>query len=67
MAFFGASLYLYKIYEAKSALAKCTSLYRGNGEIMENAPMVIAVTMLKGRSGKSLSSSSGVKSSGFIR
>lgn len=37
--------------EAKSALAKCTSLYRGNGDIMENAPMVIAVTMIKGRSG----------------
>ncbi len=37
--------------EAKSALAKCTSLYRGNGAIMENAPMVIAVTMIKGRSG----------------
>ncbi len=36
---------------AKSALAQCTSLYRGNGVIMEEAPMVIAVTMLRGRSG----------------
>ena len=37
--------------EKKAALAKCTSLYPGNGKIMENAPMVIAVTMIKGRSG----------------
>ena len=37
--------------EAKAALAKCTSIYPGNGKIMENAPMVIAVTILKGRSG----------------
>ena len=37
--------------EKKNALAKCTSLYAGNGVIMEQAPMVIAVTMIKGRSG----------------
>jgi nitroreductase len=37
--------------EKKSALAKCTSLFPGNGAIMENAPMVIAVTVIKGRSG----------------
>lgn len=37
--------------EAKKALAKCTSIYPGNGAIMEQAPMVIAVTILTGRSG----------------
>lgn len=37
--------------EKKAALAKCTSLFPGNGAIMENAPMVIAVTIIKGRSG----------------
>ncbi len=37
--------------EKKNALAKCTKLYAGNGAIMENAPMVVAVTMIKGRSG----------------
>lgn len=37
--------------EKKAALAKCTSLYAGNGAIMENAPIVIAVTIIKGRSG----------------
>lgn len=37
--------------EKKAALAKCTSLFPGNGIIMENAPMVIAVTMITGRSG----------------
>lgn len=37
--------------EKKNALAKCTSLFPGNGVIMENAPMVVAVTMIKGRSG----------------
>ena len=37
--------------EKKSALAKCTSIFPGNGKIMENAPMVMAVTMIKGRSG----------------
>ena len=35
----------------KDALAKCTSIFPGNGVIMENAPMVIAVTIIKGRSG----------------
>lgn len=37
--------------ETKSALAKCTKLFPGNGIIMEQAPMVIAVTMVKCRSG----------------
>lgn len=37
--------------EKKTALAKCTSLFPGNGAIMEAAPMVIAVTVIKGRSG----------------
>ena len=35
----------------KSDLAKCTSIFPGNGAIMEKAPMVIAVTIIKGRSG----------------
>ena len=33
--------------EKKAALAKCTNLYAGNGVIMEQAPMVIAVTMIE--------------------
>lgn len=37
--------------EKKDTLAKCTSIFPGNGVIMENAPMVVAVTMIKGRSG----------------
>ena len=37
--------------ELKQKLSKCTSGYPKNGEIMENAPMVIAVTIIKGRSG----------------
>ena len=37
--------------EKKNALAKCTSIFPGNGVIMENAPMVVAVTIIKGRSG----------------
>lgn len=37
--------------EAKAALAKCTSLFPGNGAIMESAPVVIAVTIITGRSG----------------
>lgn len=37
--------------ETKAKLAKCTSAFPGNGKIMENAPMVIAVTIIKGRSG----------------
>ena len=35
----------------KDALAKCTSIFPGNGVIIENAPMVIAVTAITGRSG----------------
>lgn len=35
----------------KDALAKCTSTFPGNGVIIENAPMVIAVTAITGRSG----------------
>ena len=37
--------------ENKAKLAKCTSTFPNNGAIMENAPMVIAVTIIKGRSG----------------
>lgn len=37
--------------ERKQRLAQCTSAYAKNGSIMENAPMVIAVTIVKGRSG----------------
>lgn len=37
--------------EKKNQLAKLTSAYPKNGKIMEEAPMVIAVTFLKGRSG----------------
>ena len=37
--------------ETKQKLAQCTSAYAGNGKIMENAPMVIAVTVVKGRCG----------------
>lgn len=37
--------------EQKAALAKCTSTFPNNGAIMNNAPMVIAVTIIKGRSG----------------
>ena len=37
--------------ETKQKLAKCTSAYPNNGKIMENAPMVIAVTIIKGRCG----------------
>ena len=37
--------------EKKAALSKCTSIYPGNGAIMEQAPMVIAVTAVTGRSG----------------
>lgn len=37
--------------EHKAALAKCTSTFPNNGAIMNNAPMVIAVTIIKGRSG----------------
>jgi len=37
--------------DKKAALAKCTNIFPGNGAIMEQAPMVIAVTIIKGRSG----------------
>lgn len=37
--------------EKKAALAKCTTLFPGNGIIIENAPMVVAITMITGRSG----------------
>ena len=37
--------------EKKAALAKCTAIFPGNGKIMDDAPMVIAVTIIKGRSG----------------
>lgn len=37
--------------ELKDKLAKCTSTFPPNGVIIENAPMVIAVTIIKGRSG----------------
>lgn len=37
--------------EKKAELAKCTRIFPGNGAIMENAPMVIAVTIVKKRSG----------------
>lgn len=37
--------------ETKQQLAQCTSTYPNNGKIMENAPMVIAVTVIKGRRG----------------
>ena len=37
--------------EQKAALAKCTKLWPGNGVIMDQAPMVIAVTVVKNRSG----------------
>lgn len=36
--------------EKKAALAKCTD-WSGNTAIMENAPMVVAVTLIKGRCG----------------
>ncbi len=35
----------------KEQLSKCTSLYPPNGQIISNAPMVIAVTIVKGRCG----------------
>lgn len=37
--------------EAKARLAACTSTFPGNGQIMESAPMVVAVTIITGRSG----------------
>ena len=37
--------------ETKAKLAKCTSAYARNGEIMENAPVVMAITIIEGRCG----------------
>lgn len=37
--------------EKKNKLAACTTTWAGNGTIMNNAPMVIAVTVVTGRSG----------------
>ena len=37
--------------KAKDELAKCTTIWAGNGNIINNAPMVIAVTAITGRSG----------------
>lgn len=37
--------------ELKDKIAQCTSAYARNGEIIAAAPMVIAVTIIKGRSG----------------
>ena len=37
--------------DLKDQVAKCTSAYPHNGEIIASAPMVIAVTIIKGRSG----------------
>lgn len=37
--------------ELKNRVAKCTSTYANNGTIMENAPMVVAVTVIKNRCG----------------
>ncbi len=35
----------------KAELADCTTIWKGNGDIMRNAPMVIAQTIVTGRSG----------------
>jgi len=37
--------------DLKNQVAKCTYAYPHNGEIIASAPMVIAVTIIKGRSG----------------
>ena len=37
--------------ETKAKLAACTSTFPNNGKIMENAPMVVAITVIKGRCG----------------
>ncbi len=37
--------------ETKEKLSHCTSAYARNGEIIANAPMVVAVTIIKGCSG----------------
>lgn len=37
--------------DVKAKLAECTSIWRGNGAIINQAPMVIAVTYVTGRCG----------------
>lgn len=37
--------------DKKKKLAQCTTSFPGNGVIIENAPMVVAVTVIKNRSG----------------
>ena len=37
--------------EMKEKLAACTKIWAGNGNIMNNAPMVVVVTAVTGRSG----------------
>ncbi len=37
--------------EMKDKVADCTKIWAGNGAIMKNAPMVVALTVVKGRSG----------------
>ncbi len=37
--------------EAKDRLAQCTKIWEGNGNIMRNAPMVVAVCAVRNRSG----------------
>ena len=37
--------------ETKDKLAACTSTFPNNGKIMNSAPMVVAVTIIKGRCG----------------
>ncbi|MCM1044601.1 MAG: nitroreductase family protein [Candidatus Gastranaerophilales bacterium] len=37
--------------ETKEKLSHCTSAFPGNGAIIQSAPMVVAVTIIKGRSG----------------
>lgn len=37
--------------ETKEKLAQCTSTFPDNGRIIADAPMVVAVTIIKGRSG----------------
>ncbi|MCR4618342.1 MAG: nitroreductase family protein [Lachnospiraceae bacterium] len=37
--------------DAKAALSKCTSIWPGNGNIIDNAPMAIAVCAVSKRSG----------------
>lgn len=37
--------------EMKDKLAACTTIWAGNGAVMNSAPMVVAVTVVTGRSG----------------